>query len=693
MKNPAIFTCREGRGGARIRAMKLPQSVMCLFLAVSAATVLADGPADNQAENVRPVPPPGVPVPDDQAAALRAGLAELEKALGDLRKQKEHAALIAAYLPDVEIFHKAAHGALTYGEFFDAKEIPFATEVIRRGLERAGQLKAGSTPWTSQTGPVVRAYRSKIDGSVQPYGVEIPAGLDLTQPARLDFWFHGRGEKLSELSFLQQRSNARGAKVSPAGTIVLHPYGRYCNANKFAGEVDTFEALEHARRDYRIDEDRIFVRGFSMGGAAAWQFAVHHAGLWAGAQPGAGFSETPEFLKTFQSETLTPTWWEEKLWRWYDAPHWTINLSNTPVIAYSGEIDRQKQAADVMVAACEKEGMKLVHLIGPKTAHALHPETLAEIEGRLANIAASGRVRAPRTVRFVTQTLRYDRMHWVRIDGMAEHWEPARVEATWDLPNRVKVTTSGVTAFSLDFAAGDSPFDVTQPVAVSIDGVEVKAERPNSDRSWEVSFSKSGGHWALAGGKSDEGLVKRHGLQGPIDDAFMDSFLMVAPTGKPMNEKVGLWVSAEMAHAVEHWRKQFRGEARVKKDIEITDADIAAHNLVLWGDTSSNSVLEKIAAKLPIRWDAETIEAGGQKFDAESHGVAMIYPNPLNPDRYVVVNSGFTYREYDYLNNARQTPKLPDWAVIDVSKPATSRAPGGIPAAGFFGEKWEMKAK
>ena len=67
----------------------------------------------------------------------------------------------------------------------------------------------------------------------------------------------------------------------------------------------------------------------------------------------------------------------------------------------------------------------------------------------------------------------------------------------------------------------------------------------------------------------------------------------------------------------------------------------------------------------------------------------MIYPNPLNPRRYVVLNSGFTFREFDYLNNARQTPKLPDYAVVDVRVPTTARAPGGIVDAGFFGEKWE----
>ena len=37
-----------------------------------------------------------------------------------------------------------------------------------------------------------------------------------------------------------------------------------------------------------------------MGGAACWQFAVHFPTFWAAAAPGAGFSETPEFLGSFQ---------------------------------------------------------------------------------------------------------------------------------------------------------------------------------------------------------------------------------------------------------------------------------------------------------------------------------------------------------------------------------------------------------
>jgi hypothetical protein len=157
-----------------------------------------------------------------------------------------------------------------------------------------------------------------------------------------------------------------------------------------------------------------------------------------------------------------------------------------------------------------------------------------------------------------------------------------------------------------------------------------------------------------------------------------------------------------MAHAMDQWRKQFRGDAPVKNDTEITDADIQNSNLVLWGDPSSNKVLAKMAGKLPVKWDSRIIvegnkkwdlqyfDLGGQAYPSDTHVPVLIYPNPLNPKKYVVLNSGFTFREYDQLNNARQVPKLPDYAVIDISTPPNSRFPGKVVRAGFFGEKWEL---
>lgn len=116
-----------------------------------------------------------------------------------------------------------------------------------------------------------------IDGTPQPYGLVIPDSYrpDGDRKYRLDLWFHGRGELTSELKFINERLRSKG-RYAPEDTIVLHPYGRYSNAFKFAGEIDVLEALADAKRRLRIDDDRISVRGFSMGGAGCWQMAVHY---------------------------------------------------------------------------------------------------------------------------------------------------------------------------------------------------------------------------------------------------------------------------------------------------------------------------------------------------------------------------------------------------------------------------------
>ncbi|NBV24223.1 MAG: hypothetical protein EBS05_20185 [Proteobacteria bacterium] len=669
--------------------MKLPISLVALFTLT--LTALADGPADNKAESVRPVPPPGVKISDEARTELTAGAAALAKEIEALRNSLKGKPALDL-LPDVQIYHKAVDWALRYDEFYNTNQVNSARNLLKQGGERAAALKEGKSPWLTQTGLVARGYLSKIDGSVQPYGLVIPASYapGPSQPYRLDFWIHGRGETLSELSFVDGVQKSPG-QFTPPGAIVLHLYGRYCCANKLAGEVDLFEALESAKKNYFIDDNRIVVRGFSMGGAGCWQFAAHYPGVFCAAAPGAGFSETADFLKVFQKETVQPTWYEKKLWHIYDCTDYALNFYNLPTVAYSGEIDSQKQAADMMEKALAAEGMKLTHIIGPKTGHSYEKNAKDEINRRIDAIAAKGRDLLPEHVKFTTWTLRYNRSHWVTVDAMEQHWERARVDADIDDENEtIKVTTKNVAGLTLAMPSGRYPFALTKKAKIVLDGTKFDAPPAETDRSWTVHFAKTGKKWALVTSVNDGSLAKRHGLQGPIDDAFLDSFLMVKPTGTPLNEKVGKWAAGEFTHAVTHWRNQYRGDARVKDDTAITDEDIAAHNLVLWGDPQSNKLLARIADKLPVKWTAAGVQVGAQTFDGSHHAPVLVYPNPLNPKKYVVLNSGFTFREYDYLNNARQVPKLPDFAIIDVNTPVSPRYPGGIATAGFFGEHWEL---
>ncbi len=669
----------------------------------------ADGPKDNLPDNVRPIPPKGIDVPEADRNELRAGLDELKKELDALPAALKGKPALLELTPDVEVYHKAVRYALEYSEFFNPKEIPVAKKLLAEGLQRAKELRDGKPSWTTATGLVVRGYRSKIDGSVQPYGLVVPASYAPNSPHkfRLDFWWHGRGETLSEVNFIADRERNPG-QFTPPNAFVLHPYGRYCNANKFAGEIDTLECLEHVKKHYPIDELRIAARGFSMGGAACWQFAVHYPTLWAAAAPGAGFAETREFLNNFQNEKVQPEWWERKLWHWYDATDYAQNLYNLPTVAYSGEIDRQKQAADVMAREMKKVGLELTHIIGPKTAHAYEKNAKAEVSRRIDAIMEKGRESVPEQLHFATYTLRYNRCGWLTVDTLGKHWEPAEVRA--DLSRFAEtvvteaelaavnarhqlpyITTRNVTAFTLSFPPGSAPTWLTRLV---IDGHVIPLAVHTSDRSLRVNFRRvqpNSTAWKVVAEPGETASKRKtHGLQGPIDDAFMDRFLMVRPTGQPLNEKVGTWAAGEMKHAVEHWRKQFRGDAPVKDDSAVTAEDIASSNLILWGDPSSNAILAKIADKLPVKWGKDGVKLGDQTYDAGTHVPVLIYPNPLNPQKYVVLNSGFTFREYDYLNNARQVPKLPDYAVLDVTTPPNSRWPGKVVRAGFFGEKWEL---
>lgn len=661
------------------------------WLMLLSASTRADGPADNKVENVRRIPKLGVEPSAEKAAALREGLKQLRDRINQVRSLGRQD--LNDLLPDVEIFHKAVNDALVYQEFFDPKEIDFAAKLLEAGTQRAEQLANGRHDWTTATGLVVRGYVSKIDGSVQPYGLVVPASYNAAGPGkfRCDVWLHGRGETLSEGNFLRDRMNNVG-QISPVDTLVLHPYGRYCNANKFAGEVDVLEALDSVAKRYRIDDQRIAMRGFSMGGAGAWQLAVHYPDQWFAATPGAGFSETPEFLRVFQKEELKPTWFEQRLWRLYDCPYYAENLKNVPTIAYSGELDTQKQAADVMEAACAKVGINLRHIIGPGTRHSIHPAAKAEIELALAALPEKPSARAGGINRiWTTPTLRYNKCYGVEVLELTEHWQPGRIAVIHPQGNQLAaVGVSGIEAFrlhTLEKFAGFQIYDGQNPHTA------LKGNFQASDGSYQASAHRAAGKWVLGPRPADGKLRKKHGLQGPIDDAFMDSFLFVKPTGAAWNESARKWAQAELERAIEHWRRHFRGVARVKNDVDVTQADLDAHHIVVWGDPGSNQLLAKLVDKLPISWTKEAITVGAQKFPASDHALIAVYPNPLHPYKYVVLNSSFTFRDYAYLNNARQVPMLPDWAVVDLKTPPSAVWPGKIAAADFFDERWELKQR
>ena len=161
------------------------------------------------------------------------------------------------------------------------------------------------------------------------------------------------------------------------------------------------------------------------------------------------------------------------MWHVYDCTDYAVNLFNCPTVAYSGEKDRQKQAADIMAAALKTQGLELTHVIGPDTAHSYHPQAKVEINRRIDAIVARGRNAVPRRVRFTTFTLRYPECLWIRLDGLEEHWKRARIDAEIVDCALREGATDNVSALRIDMPSGGCPLDNTQRPTVHIDGYEL----------------------------------------------------------------------------------------------------------------------------------------------------------------------------------------------------------------------------
>lgn len=629
---PARYRRYDRTGGAPILRPAM-QILAALTLGLPLAQALPPIP-----EIARRIPPPGKALTEGQAREVELALAHLaERMVQEPRRT------------DIPTVHKAVRFALENGEFYDPS----------KDLEKISDLvSVCDAPFAGRkTG--VRGYRSSIDGSWQPYAVVVPEGLDLSEPVPLWIWLHGRGDKETDLHFLHKRLKPTGP-FQPEDAVVLHPFGRQCIGWKHAGERDVFEAMGHLREEIEFDPDRVALCGFSMGGAGAWHIGAHYPDVFAVVHAGAGFAETARYTK-LKEEDFPPSW-EQILWGVYDVPNYARNLLNSPVIAYSGENDKQIQAARVMEEALAAHGHELQHVIGAGMGHKYDPDSVREIEAFVRNALASPPRSVPDVQHLQTRTLRYATARGIRITGLEKHWEDSRLDIVRD-GDAITLSTENVLGFEFVSTNGAE--------RVTVDGQQLNAVPDHGN----IFVERKDGAWVVSEGLSDLGR-KRPGLQGPIDDAFMASFLVAIPDKEPASELHARWVEFEIARFERRWRELFRGEVRTKPESELTVADHLNHNIIAWGTAGSSPLVESVMG-------------GAPDHDPATQIVAMVRPNPANREKYLVINSGPTFREAHDRTNSLQNPKLGDWAVIDLRRPPDAGAPGEVVASGFFDERWE----
>jgi dienelactone hydrolase len=605
-------------------------------------------------------------------------------------------------LADAEVYFYAASRIWELDEFFQPESAAWTLEALERGLLRARQLSEGAHPWTGNDAvgyPIVRAYRSKIDGSLQPYAVTFPANYfkDLSRRWRLDVVLHGRDTSLNEIKFLHQFN---GDKAAPKDQnfVRIDICGRGNNSYRWAGETDVYEAIDHflmyegnLNRLRLIDKDRVVLRGFSMGGAGTWHLGLHRPDNWCVLGPGAGFTSTHGYIRDLPPQ-LPPH--QEACLRIYDAVDYADNAFNVPIVAYSGADDPQKLAADNMEMRLKKLGIPMTHLIAPGLAHKFPAEWQKQAEAVYAKYADKGKEDYPAKIRFVTYTMRYSAAYWLEILGLDKHFERAFVDAE-RTETGVTVKTTNVRGLRLAVALG-----APETLTVKIDGQEVAA-RPwiSPAGALNVYLERRRGKWKsvlpqLIAVRQARVLQKLPGLQGPIDDAFMDTFLCVRGTGAAWHQSTAQYAEANLRRFQHEWAKFWRGQLPIKDDTEVTNEDIAGRHLILFGDPASNSLLAQVTDDLPLKWNKEQIVLGDTNYKAAEHVPVMIYPNPLNPKRYVVLNSGHTFHAPEYLGtNALLYPRLGDYAVLRLVPGKGDPLGVEVATAGLFDDFWKLTKK
>jgi hypothetical protein len=254
----------------------------------------------------RRIPPKGIAIADADKQVLETRLKELRGRFAEFADHR-----LAA---DADVFLKAVELALKHGEFYKKEHVALAGKTLDAAAVRLDELEKGTATWAKKTGPEVRGYYSEIDGSAQPYGVEVPEGLDLSKPQPVYVWLHGRGDKITDMHYIDQRRTKPGKFKIDTG-IVLHPFGRQCIGWKHAGELDVFDVIDDAAAKYDLKISGVALMGFSMGGAGAWHIGAHYTDKFKVVHAGAGFAETAEYNRLTPDKY--PVDYEQTLWGVY----------------------------------------------------------------------------------------------------------------------------------------------------------------------------------------------------------------------------------------------------------------------------------------------------------------------------------------------------------------------------------------
>jgi predicted peptidase len=178
----------------------------------------------------------------------------------------------------------------------------------------AEAVRLGKNPFAVRTGDFKRHYLLESASEIMPYRLYVPTSYTPGTKGTafpLIVALHGLGG--TEDSFFTSYDNVMPKLAEQHGYIVAAPLGYRVDGSYGWGlgnqpadpntrrlqersEDDVMQVLRLVRQQYRIDENRIYLAGHSMGAIGTWKIAPKFPEIWAAIAPFAG-SGTPSTLE------------------------------------------------------------------------------------------------------------------------------------------------------------------------------------------------------------------------------------------------------------------------------------------------------------------------------------------------------------------------------------------------------------
>lgn len=534
-------------------------------------------------------------------------------------------------------------------------------------------LRSDTYPFQHLPGTFTRYYPSEVDGSLQGYGLYVPRQYDPRMPTPLVLALHGHAG--GNPGFEGHSENWVGSFAGRGdhfGYLIAVPFGRGNTGFEGVGHDDVIQVVEDISRDYNVDANRIYVFGASMGGSGGWRLATRAPDRWAAVVPICGGADFRVWHRGYRTLPAIRRFFETAINR----VNYTDSMLHVPTYAMHGARDTlvEPDHSRRMVRGLKRIGAEVIYREDPKAGHAGFGEAWDDLFKWLGE---HRREPWPRRVLIRSALLQYGKSYWVRIDRLSRILGFGRIDARVVSPTKINVDTDDIGAFTL--TVSPNLVDTSRPLTIMVDGAAAyQGDVPASGR---LHLRRRRSTWAAAT-EPPAGLRKTADIEGPIRHVEMVSFVVVYGTqGDPEIARADKEEAEDFAAS---WKSRYHSPCRVKPDTEVTDDDIARYSLVLFGAPGSNRITAAIANSLPLQFEGDAITLGSQRYQGRNPCAAFVYPNPLNPARYVLVYAGLTADATRQV--LRRTADFVDYCIMDDA----TLGPETCLAAGYFDSDWRF---